>query len=174
MSSHPRRRLARLAVVTAAGVVLAGAGASPALADAIDGCKAVHFNLTCGGEQFSVVSPSERAAAVQLAGSTGVLVGTDALLTTSHTDAQTGQPVATTQHIVYVVFLGVVVVWRVPTSRWFLRRPTIRAMRPAAGRGHRPSRTRSCPGTAHDRQATGSRRPGAGTCLRCGHGRSRR
>ena len=42
MFSHPRRRLARLAVVTAAGVVLAGAGASPALADATDGRNAVH------------------------------------------------------------------------------------------------------------------------------------
>jgi hypothetical protein len=48
-----------------------------------------------------VVSPSEPAAAVQLADSTGVLVGTDALLTTSHTNPQTGQPFATTQHIVY-------------------------------------------------------------------------
>jgi hypothetical protein len=43
-----------MAVVTAACVVLAGAGASPALADATDGRNAVHFNLTCGGEQFSV------------------------------------------------------------------------------------------------------------------------
>ena len=58
MFSHPRRRLARLAVVTAAGVVLAGAGAIPALAEATDGRHAVHFNLTCGGEQFSVVCPA--------------------------------------------------------------------------------------------------------------------
>jgi hypothetical protein len=101
MFSHPRRHLARLAVATAAGVVLAGVGASPALADATDGRNAVHFNLTCGGEQFGVVSPSEPAAAVQLIGSTSILVGTDALLTTTYTDPQTGQPVATTQHVVY-------------------------------------------------------------------------
>jgi hypothetical protein len=42
MFSHPRRRLAQLPVVTAAGVVLASAGASPALADATDGRNAVH------------------------------------------------------------------------------------------------------------------------------------
>jgi hypothetical protein len=85
----------------AAGLALAGAVVSPALADATGGNNAVHFNLTCGGEQFTVVSPSEPAATVQLAGSTRILVGTDALLTTSYTDPQTGQPVTTTQHVVY-------------------------------------------------------------------------
>lgn len=101
MFSHPGRRLTRLAVATAASVVLVGVGASSALADATGGRNAVHFNLTCGGEQFSVVSPSEPAAAVQLVGSTSILVGTDALLTTTYTDPQTGRPVVTTQHIVY-------------------------------------------------------------------------
>ena len=101
MFSHPRRRLARLAVAVAAGAVLAGVGAGPALADATDGHNAVHFDLTCGGEQFTVVSPSEPAAAVQLAGSTSILVGTDALLTTTYTDPQTAQPVTTTQHVIY-------------------------------------------------------------------------
>jgi hypothetical protein len=46
-------------------------------------------------------TPSEPAAAVRLAGSTSVLIGTDALLTTSYTDPQTGQLVTTTQHVVY-------------------------------------------------------------------------
>jgi hypothetical protein len=80
---------------------LAGTVVSPALADAAGGSNAVHFTLTCGGEQFIVVSPSEPAAAVQLVGSTSVLIGTDALLTTSYTDPQTGQLVTTTQHVVY-------------------------------------------------------------------------
>jgi hypothetical protein len=49
----------------------------------------------------SGVSLSKPAAAVQLVGSTSILVGTDALLTTTYTDPQTGQPVATAQPIVY-------------------------------------------------------------------------
>jgi hypothetical protein len=100
--SMPRGpRPGRLAIAVAAGLALAGAVASPALADATGGSNTVHFNLTCRGEQFTVVSPSEPAAAVQLAGRTSILIGTDALLTTSYANPQTGQPVITTQHVVY-------------------------------------------------------------------------
>lgn len=97
----PRRLLRGLAVVMIAGVQPIGLATSPALADATGGHQAVHFALTCGGEHFTVVSPSEPSAAVQLADGTSVLIGTDALLITTYTDPQTGQVVSSTQHFVY-------------------------------------------------------------------------
>jgi hypothetical protein len=94
-------RLLRLVATIGAGILVAGVPVTAANADATTGHNAVHFTLTCAGEQFVVVSPSEPAAAVQIVGTSSVLVGTDALLTTSYTDPQTGRLVTNTQHIVY-------------------------------------------------------------------------
>ena len=101
MLSIRRLRIGPLVLALTAGVLTAGATVGPALADATGGRNAVHFTVSCGGEQFTVVSPSEPSAAVQIVGSTSILVGTDALLTTSYTDPQTGQSITTTQHVVY-------------------------------------------------------------------------
>jgi hypothetical protein len=96
-----RGRLLRLVATIGVGILLVGVPVSAANADATAGHNAVHFTLTCAGEKFAVVSPSEPAAAVQIVGISSVLVGTDALLTTTYTDPQTGQLVTNTQHIVY-------------------------------------------------------------------------
>jgi hypothetical protein len=94
------KTLRKLAIAFVASALLAGAGISSAFADPIQGRNAISFNVTCGGEQFTVVSASEPAASIQVVGRTTTLVATDATLTTTYTNPQTGEPVTEIQSVV--------------------------------------------------------------------------
>lgn len=73
--------------------VLAVANIGPALADPIKNPNAVHFALTCGGQEFTVVSANEPTATIHIVGETKVLVATEATLITTFTDPQTGETI---------------------------------------------------------------------------------
>jgi hypothetical protein len=91
----------KLAVAIIAGALLAGTGIGSALADPIRSPHAVNFTLTCDGTQLTVVSANEPTASIQVVGSTTTLVATDATLTTTYTDPQTGATVTEVQSVVY-------------------------------------------------------------------------
>ena len=81
----------RLVVAIAVVAVMSTSGAGLALADPISNPLAVHFALTCGGQEFTVVSANEPTATVHIVGETYMLVATEATLTITFTDPQTGE-----------------------------------------------------------------------------------
>lgn len=74
-------------------VALAIASIGPALADPINNPLAFHFTLTCGGQEFTVVSANEPTATVRIVGETNMLVATEATVVTTFTDPQTGETI---------------------------------------------------------------------------------
>ena len=93
--------LRRFVATMVVGALLAVSSVGAAFADPTHGRNTISFNLSCGGEQFTVVSANEPTASVQVVGSTSTLVATNAMLTTTYTDPQTGETVTETQSIVY-------------------------------------------------------------------------
>ncbi|MFN8456592.1 MAG: hypothetical protein U0401_18310 [Anaerolineae bacterium] len=73
--------------------VLAMANIGLALADPINNPHAVHFVLTCDGQEFTVVSANEPTPTIHIVGETNTLIATEATLNTTFTDPQTGETI---------------------------------------------------------------------------------
>ena len=86
-------QILRFVVAIAVVAVVSTSGVGMALADPINNPLAVHFALTCGGQEFTVVSANEPTATVHIVGETDTLVATEATLVTTFTDPQTGETV---------------------------------------------------------------------------------
>ena len=85
-------------IVTLVAVMLLFASSmSTAFADA----KTEPFTLTCGGEQITVVTPSEHAANAQVVGSPANTVATRVTIRTTFQDPATQQPVTETETFTY-------------------------------------------------------------------------
>ena len=86
-------QILRFVVAIAVVAVVSTSGVGMALADPINNPLAVHFALTCGGQEFTVVSANEATATVHIVGETDMLVATEATLVITFTDPQTGETV---------------------------------------------------------------------------------
>jgi hypothetical protein len=96
-----RARTWRWATVAIVGVVLLVGAAAPAAADATGGRHAVTFNLSCGGVDVTVVTPSSAAATAQVIDGSGTLVATDITITLTFTDPRTGNQVTEVEYLTY-------------------------------------------------------------------------
>lgn len=83
-------QILRFIVAIALVAVISAFGVGTTLADPLNDPLAVHFALTCGGQEFTVVSANEPTATVHIVGETDMLVATEATLVTTFTDPQTG------------------------------------------------------------------------------------
>lgn len=91
----------RFVVAIAVVAVMSISGVGLALADPISNPLAVHFALTCGGQEFIVVSANEPTATIHIVGETSMLVVTEATLTTTFTDPQTGETVTDSLTVIF-------------------------------------------------------------------------
>lgn len=84
-------------IVALLALMLLTASVSTAFADA----KTEPFTLTCGGEEITVVTPSEHAANAQVVGSTTNTVATRVTISTTFQDPATQQSVTETETFTY-------------------------------------------------------------------------
>jgi len=95
------RRVCKVVVVVLVMSALLLSASRTALADPVNGANAASFTLTCGNQTITVVTPSANAAIAQVIGTTSVGVATEVNVSLTFIDPDTGQPVTTTQTVIY-------------------------------------------------------------------------